>query len=269
VKSLKPDHKGVKTVVPSKKYVAPAVMQASDILFCLAASPEPQMSLLEISGHVGISGSKAFGILEALQESDLVKRGKDGKGYALGLGLVSLSRKVLDDLTPSQLAQPILDELARETKSTAVLGLISRDTVYVAAKRESDGDIRVVTHLGRTTSITHGAHGKAIVAFLSADERERILKGPALYFQADPKKTDKERLNRELSECRKNGFSYDFGELVPGVSVVAAPVLGAGSAPIGYVEVFILAPVETAVAFGPTVARAGKLLSQQLGHSRR
>jgi DNA-binding IclR family transcriptional regulator len=252
-----------------KKYVAPAVKQASDILFFLAGSPEPQMSLSEISGHVGVSGSKAFGILEALQESDLVKRGKDGKGYALGPGLVTLSRKVLDDLTPSQLAQPILDELARQTKSTAVLGLISGDTVYVAAKKESDGDIRVVTHLGRTTSITHGAHGKAIVAFLPADERERILKDPVLYFQADPEKTDRERLARELLECRKNGFAYDFGELVPGVSVIAAPVIGAGSTPIGYVEVFILAPVETAVAFGPAVARAGDLLSEQLGHSRR
>jgi DNA-binding IclR family transcriptional regulator len=258
----------MKKIPDSKKYVAPAVKQAGDILFYLAASQASQMSLSEISAHADISGSKAFGILEALQDSGLVKRGKDGKGYALGPGLVTLSRKVLDDLTPSQLAQPILDELTKETKSTSVLGLISGETVYVAAKKESEGDVRVVTHIGRVTSITHGAHGKAVVAFLCRDDKARIMKSKKLYFQADTERIDKVRLNRELSECRKDGYACDFGELVPGVSVVAAPVLDASSTPIGYVEIFVLASAETAVGFGPVVARAGRLLSQQLGHDR-
>ena len=93
-----------------KRYASPAVVQAGRILSCLGSSSAPQMSLADISKRVGISGSKAFAILEALQESWLVKRGRNGKGYSLGPGLVGLSQKVLDDF-PAELAAPVLKRL--------------------------------------------------------------------------------------------------------------------------------------------------------------
>jgi DNA-binding IclR family transcriptional regulator len=241
------------------------VKQAGDILFCLAGNHADKMSLVEICAHVGVSGSKAFGILEALQGTGLVKRGRDGKGYALGPGLVTLSRKVLDDLTPARLAEPVLEELTTTTGSTSVLGLLTGDTVYVAAKRESVGDIRTVARVGHIMPLTYGAHGKVIAAFLTKDEQERILKEEDLYFHGNPGKLDRARLAEELAECRLKGFACDFGESAQGVNVVAAPVMSSASRPIGFVEVFILASPEVAAEFGPLVARAGKVLSRQLG----
>ncbi len=248
-----------------KGYTSPAVRQAGQILFCLAASPSPQMGLGDICAQVGVSGSKAFGVLEALQESGLVKRGRDGKGYALGPGLVTLSRKVLDDLAPAQLAEPILRGLARETGSTAVLGLITGDTIFVAAKRESEGDIRTVIRLGHVLPLTYGAHGKAIAAFLTTAEQERLLNEEDLCFHGNPAGLDRTKLSKELIECRRDGFACDFGESAQGINVVAAPVMGPGETPIGFVEIFVLASPEVAAGFGPQVARAGKALSRQLG----
>ncbi len=91
-----------------RRYSSPAVEQATQILFCLAASPASQMGLTDICTRVGVSGSKAFGILEALKDAGLVRRGEKGKGYALGTGLVALSRKVLDDLIPPASPNPSL-----------------------------------------------------------------------------------------------------------------------------------------------------------------
>lgn len=249
----------------NKKYSAPAVKQAGDVLFCLAGSKATQMSLSEISARVGISGSKAFGILEALQDSGLVKRGKDGKGYSLGPGLVALSRKVLDDLAPSQLAEPILENLAKETKSTAVLGLITGNTVYIASKRESEGDIKIVTRVGHIMPLTIGAHGKAIVSFMAEEERTRILGGDNLHFFGKQGRIDKIKLTMELEECRIRGFACDFGVSSQGINVVAAPVLDPRGIPIGFVQIFVLSSQEKAVSYGPVVAHAGKQLSQQLG----
>jgi len=223
------------------------------------------MSLAEICNQVSVSGSKAFGILKALQESGLIKRGKGGKGYALGPGLVTLSRKVLDDLTPSQLAEPVLEMLTRESGSTSVFGLITGETIYVAAKREGEGDIRIVMRIGHILPLTYGAHGKAIVAFLLEKEQDQILKDEDLYFHGDPGKLDRARLREELTRCRRQGFACDFGESTQGVNVVAAPVLGPAGIPMGFVEVFSLASAKVAHRFGPLVARAGKNLSQQMG----
>jgi DNA-binding IclR family transcriptional regulator len=251
--------------LPGKHYSPPAVEQASRILFALAGSPSPQLSLAEISSQVGISGSKAFGILTALEKSGLIKRGKDGKGYSLGPGLVTLSRKVLDDLTPSQLAEPVLEALTEESGSTSVFGLMTDESVYIAAKRESGGDVRVVMRVGYMMPLTYGAHGKAIVPFLPKAEQDRILARGDLYFHGDPSRLDRSLLAGELALCRREGFACALARAAHGITVVAAPVLGSSGVPIGFVEICVVAPEEAARRLGPVVARAGRTLSRQLG----
>jgi DNA-binding IclR family transcriptional regulator len=248
-----------------KRYAAPAVEQASRILFALAGSTSAELSLTEICRQVGVSGSKAFGILAALEKSGLIKRGKEGKGYSLGPGLITLSRKVLDDIIPSQLAEPVLEALTEESGSTSVFGLISGETVYIAAKRETEGDIRIVMRVGLTMPLTYGAHGKAIVAFLPEGERERILKREELYFHVEPGNLDRDLLAEELDRCRREGFACALTKSAPGITVVTAPVLGFTGVPVGFVEIFFPAPEKEARRYGPVVVRAGKALSRQLG----
>ena len=225
---------------PGKSYSSPAVEQAGEILFCLAGSSAPRMSLTEIAAQVGISGSKAFCILEALQKKGLVKRGESGKGYSLGAGLITLSGKVLNDLVPSRLAEPVLEQLVRDTGSTAVLGLITGENTYVAVTREAGGDIRVSMKVGHMLPLTYGAHGKAVVAFMPEGERERILEGDALYFYGSPGKLDRAWLEEELARCRQTGYAEDLGVTNQGVNVIAAPVIDASGHPIGYIEIIAI-----------------------------
>jgi DNA-binding IclR family transcriptional regulator len=53
--------------------------------------------------------------------------------------------------------------------------------------------------------------GKAIVVFLSETEREKILFRKNLYFYGDPSRMDKERLLKEIEQCRKRGFAEEIG----------------------------------------------------------
>jgi DNA-binding IclR family transcriptional regulator len=246
-------------------YSVPAVEQASRILFCLAGAGTSHMSLIEICAKVGIHKSKAFSILETLQRFGLIQRNTEVKGYSLGPGLVSLSRKVLDDLSPPRLAQPILEELSRKVGSTAIMGLITDRSIFVVAKHEGEGNIGVTMRIGRRLPLTYGAHGKAIVAFLLEKERNHLLGERDLYFHGDPARLDRPRLEKELAQCRRNGFAEDLGESNRGLNVIAAPVLGPNRVPIGFVEIFVLFSAKAAHRFGPLVAEAGRRLSRQLG----
>jgi DNA-binding IclR family transcriptional regulator len=249
----------------TNRYASPAVLQAAEILFSLASSDSTQMSITEICGNVGVSASKAHNILEALQVSGLVKRGSGGKGYSLGTGILTLSHKVLDDLVPARLAQPLLEELTKETRCTSVFGLISGDRVYVAANREAGDNLRVVMRTGHTLPISFGAHGKAIAAFLPHLEFEELLKHESLFFHGDPERLDKTRLEKEIAQCRKDGFSLDCGDVAQGITVIAAPVFGTDNVPVGFIEVFVLASADTARGFGPAVVRTANDLSRQMG----
>ena len=234
-------------------------------MYCLAAGNAEQMRLADICSKVGVSPSKAHGVLQALMNTGLVRRGVNGKGYALGPGLITLSRKVLNDMVPARLAEPVLNRLTLETGCTSVLGLINGGTVFVAAKKEPDDNIRVVMRVGHPLPLSYGAHGKAIFAFLDEARRGRLLREEALYFHGYPGALDRARLLAELADCRRQGFACDVGESAPGVNVVAAPVLGADGVPIGFVEIFVLASAEAARRYGPEVARSARRLSQLMG----
>lgn len=248
-----------------ERYMVPAVEQASRVLFSLAGIGSSHMSLTEICAQVGIHKSKAFSILHTLQKFGLVQRNIDGKGYSLGPGLITLSRRVLDNLSAPRLAEPILKELAIKTGGTAMLGLIADRDVFVAAKQEGEFDIGVTIRIGHHFPLTYGSHGKAIAALLSQNELDRLLQDDNLYFHGNPERLDRARLQEELAQCRRDGFAVDLGEMKSGVNTVAAPVIGPGGTPIGYIVVIGLFSVEAAQQFGPFVAEAGKMLSRQMG----
>ena len=248
-----------------EKYLVPAVEQAARVLFCLAGSRSSKMGLLEICTQVGIHKSKAYSILQTLHKFGLVQRNSDRKGYSLGPGLITLSRKVLDDLNAPRLAEPILRGLASRFGCTATFGLIAGDKVFVVAKHEGGVDVGVTLRIGHRFPLTYGSHGKAIAAFLPVVERELLLQAPKLHFHGPPEHFDRERLQLEMEQCRREGFALDLGEMQPGLNSVAVPVLGPGEAPIGYIALVGLFSAQEARAFGPQVVEAGKVLSRQLG----
>lgn len=254
-----------KKIITEEKYMVPAVEQASRVLFCLAANSSSQMSLPDICAQVGIHKSKAYSILLTLQKFGLVQRFSDRKGYSLGPGLITLSRKVLDDFNAPRLAEPILEELATRFGGTATLGLIADKTVFVVAKNEGGVDIGVTIRTGHRFPLTYGSHGKAIAATLPYQELEHLLQDSKLFFHGSSEKLDRNRLMEELAQCRVDGYALDLGDMKPGLNSVAAAVFGPGEMPIGYIALIGLFSNEAACESGPSVSAAAKELSRQLG----
>jgi len=243
----------------------PAVAQASQILLSLAKNPSPKANLTDICKSVNIYKSKGYAILNTLQKYGFVQKDPEEKTYSLGLGLISLSRKVLDNVNYNEIATPILETLARKTRSTALLGIIHNSNVFIVARQEADQDISVTIRPGYRFHITHGAHGKAITAFLPEGEREKIMKQRKLFFYGDASKCDRDRLKTELTHCRKAGFACDMGELNAGINVIASPVFDSQEHLIG--SMFVMGTFQKSFVekYGPTVAESAKQFSSLLG----
>jgi len=247
------------------RYLVPALEQAARVLFCLAGSDSSHTSLNDICESAGIHKSRAFAILHTLSKFGFVQRNTEGMGYSLGPGLVSLSRRFLDKLSAPRLAEPILAELARKTRNTAVFGLIAEKHVFVVAKHEGEQAVSITMRLGQRFPLSYGSHGKAIAARLPEKELDLLLREEKLYFHGEPSRFDRDRLGKEMETCRREGFALEVGEMVQGLTTVAAPVTGVSGTPIGYIVLIGLFSAETARELGPGVAGAGKALSQQLG----
>jgi DNA-binding IclR family transcriptional regulator len=251
---------------PLKKYKVPAVEQAIRVMLYLADGGSNPKSLTDICREVGIHRSKAFSILSTLNEYGLVKKNPNRRGYMLGPGLLTLTGKMLENLSLSRLVEPILYDLAKKAGATVALGVISDDKTFVVAQYEGAPGIGISAPIGHVNPITYGAHGKAIAVFLPEAELEELLKNKNLFFHGSPDKYSKTRLKKELEQCRRNGFALELGDIQPGVNAIAAPVLDQNGNPVGYITIVGFFTEEVALKLGPLAADAVKIISKEAGH---
>ena len=247
-------------------YKVPAVEQAIRVMLYLADSGSNSKSLTEICREVGIHRSKAFSILSTLNEYDLVKKNPNRRGYILGLGLLTLVGKMLENLNLPRLVEPILSDLAKKAGATVALGVISDDKTFVVAQFEGAPGLGVSAPLGHVTPITYGAHGKIIAAFLPEQERDKLLNNQPLFYYGKPEKFEKDRFMKEIAQCRIDGFAIELGDMIPGMNAIAAPVLDQDGCPIGYITVVGFFTREHALKIGPLAAKVGKIVSKETGN---
>jgi DNA-binding IclR family transcriptional regulator len=249
-----------------KNYTVPAVEQAIKVMLCLAESGNTPKSLTDICGEVGIHRSKAFSILNTLDEYGFAKKNPNRKGYVLGPGLLTVTGKMLETLNLSRFVEPVLADLAKRAGATVSLGFIADDKTFMVAEYQGAPGIGISSPIGFSTPVTYGSHGKAIAAFLPETELEELLKNKELFFYGQPGKYNKTRLLADIAQCRRYGFAIELGDIQQGVNAVAAPIRDQNNYPIGFVTIVGFFTEKEAWKLGPLAVEAVKAISRDVGH---
>ena len=262
----------IKTDIQAKKKptvastpLVPAVHQGAQILICLAKNPTFKMRLTDICRQVGIHESKGYSILNTLRSFDFVEKDPQTKTYSLGPALIFLSGRVLDNMYNQQTVAPFLESLAKETKSTAFFGLIVDRHLFVMATHEAYSGVNITIRLGYRFPLAYRSHGKAILAFLSQDEREQFLASEKLWFYNDTSPVNIEQLRKELVRCREVGFAQDLGEIDPRYNSVAAPVFDHNGKLVASIVVVGVFDKKLVDQYGHKVAECAKRVSYTFG----
>ena len=260
-KTLRPEDKGSS----NNTYVVPAVDQAIRLMLCLAESGNKPKSLTDLCGKAGIHKSKAYSILNTLSAYGFIKKNPNRGGYVLGPGLLTVTGKMLETLSLPRIAEPVLFDLARKTRATVTLGVISDDKTYIVAEYSGAPGLGVSSPIGHVNPITYGSHGKAIAAFLPEHELDKLLKTKDLFFYGRPEKYNKTKLLKELAQCRRNGFALELGDIQQGMNAIAVPVLDRNNYPVGFITVVGFFTEKEAKKLGPLAVEAVTSISGELG----
>lgn len=247
------------------KPASPAVEQAAQVLLCLGSNLNGDMRLTEICNQVGIHKSKGFSILNALGQYDIVTKNSETKTYSLGPALMPLGRKVTEKMDIPTIARDHLQQLAEETQSSVLLGIVSNDQLYIAGKYDGSKLLSLTIRQYQSLHITHGAHGKAIFAFLNEHEKQAIMDAGQLFFHGSDKPLDQKRLAQELAMCQKNGYAIDNGELTPGTRAVSAPIFDHTNKIVAAIVAAGTFPETLFPSHGKKTVKTARKISRQAG----
>ncbi len=200
------------------------VGKALEILDNIAALGRPVRfsELLETSPH---PKATLYRFLQTLTNQQMLSYDRERQTYTLGIRLVRLAHAAWKQASIAPIARAHLDALAARVGETVHLAQMEGGQVLYVDKRNAADPIQMFSQAGKIGPGYCTGVGKAIMAFLDDEARERAL-GQQAYFRYTPNTlTDAAALERELGDIRREGVSFDREEHEPGIICIAAPIL--------------------------------------------
>jgi len=180
--------------------------------------------MTEIAEKLGLYPSTTHRILDTLKHWGYIEQDPHTQKYRLGLKLLELGMAKLHQMDLAREATPYLKELVKQCNETVHLGVLEEGEVLYLAKEESSQTIRMISYVGKRAPLHCTALGKVLIAYLSAEERKKILEEKVLPRLTENTITDKMELEQELDKVREQGFALDREENEKDVRCVAAPI---------------------------------------------
>lgn len=196
------------------------VEKALDILFHLHGVAEPR-GVTAIGRTLGLPKSSVHRLLAALGQRGLVEQDAEGR-YRLGMGLVALGLGILEREPLVLAARPVLEVAAKALGETLFLTALREGEIFVLDKVEGPGFLRAAPRIGEKVPLHATAVGRLHLAF--ASDLVSLPEGPLQSFTARTQ-TQHAAVLREAALARRRGWAENREEWIPGLVVVAAPVL--------------------------------------------
>jgi DNA-binding IclR family transcriptional regulator len=188
----------------------------------------PNLDADEISQSIDIPKSSVYRYLHTLNQESILEYDPTIKKYMIGFKIFELNATFYHQLDLREIAIPFIKELAEKTKETVYLAALSKYRAICLERIESDFPIRLSIDRGETFPLYAGATAKVLMAYLSNEERDRIiakgLKKFTKYTIAGPVE-----LKKDLDKIRKCGFAYSDQEFDLGARSVSAPIFNFSS----------------------------------------
>jgi DNA-binding IclR family transcriptional regulator len=199
---------------------SPPTERVVAVLDFLARHPHDRFGVSELARRLGLSKPTCLGIVSTLADSDYLVRDEGDKTYRLGPALISLGHTAQESLRVDPAARAELRRLSAISGTTAALSAVIDDRITVldlVGPPGADVGVRV----GQSYPFAPPV-GLMFVLWDDVALRDWLAMEPTI-----PSRTDGERLNRVIAECRRTGYLVE--RLTPGGRRLYALMAGMSS----------------------------------------
>ena len=213
-----------------------SVTRALTLLRTLANSANG-MSLSETALAAGLAASTAHRILTTLESEHFVRFDQTDNLWRIGVDAFTTGAAFLRTRDVIGLTRPYLRRLMEQTGETANVFLETGGEVICMEQVESRHSMRSITRVGGKARMHCSGAGKAMLAFMTDEAKDKILSLHGLPRETSNTITDRAALECTLRQVRARGFAVDDGENSEGTRCVAAPVLNETGLPAAAISV--------------------------------
>ena len=202
-----------------------SVEVAGRILDHLARVQAP-VALRELAAAGRMSPGKVHRYLASFLASGLAHQVPETRKYALGPLAMRIGLAALSSYQPLRDSMALQHELRDRLDETMVLSVWGAQGPTIVHVVESSQPIIMTMRVGAVLPMLQTATGLAFAAFLPRHFTEPLIR-TALNAKADTKlfARDFATINRLIAQVRKQGYAFNEGHLMPGVSAAAFPLI--------------------------------------------
>jgi DNA-binding IclR family transcriptional regulator len=195
-------------------------------ILTLFTPAEPILTLTEIAEQLEYPKSTVHNMLQTLESLGLLEK-VEHNSYAVGKRIIPLTQSVLVNVHIRDRIAPLLRQLNDETQKSVYLTVPDNDMSLYIYAIETHHRLLARSAVGDRAPLHCTGVGKALMAFLPAEEQQRITENVGLPGFTDTTITDPVALREELEATYERGYSVDNQEHEIGSFCVGAPIFDA------------------------------------------
>jgi DNA-binding IclR family transcriptional regulator len=193
-------------------------------IFELFTIDTPELSISDLVRKLSMPKVSVYRFLRVLMKSSFISQDRQTKKYRLSIKIFELGSIVLRNFDLREVAFPLIVELSKRSGETAHLGVLDNQQVISIEGVESDQSLRISLPIGKRVYLHSTGIGKAILAFLTDQEIQEIIRQKGLPRFTNNTIVDPNPLMKEIQLIRKRGYAIDNEENEHGIRCVAAPI---------------------------------------------
>ncbi|NVK43704.1 MAG: IclR family transcriptional regulator [Oceanospirillaceae bacterium] len=252
-------------------YRVPPVMRAFQLLRYIGDGHDCS-NVQQVSRALGISRTTLIRLLQTLKDEGAIERLADGQGYRLGISLVSLASRALQERDLVAVALPVLRALSDAQGLSAYLGIRDGDSSLYLARQTPERSLVSNIRVGSRLPLPATSIGRILLAHLDPAQVSQLVPEARLDELSAGLFHDPEALQAALRQDRAANLSWSAGHYETDVGSCAAALRDAGGEVVGAINLVGARPLfevghprrsELADALG----RAAGRISAELGYS--
>lgn len=215
----------------NSKYHVPNLERALKILEHLTKHPAG-LSIAQITEDLKISRNSVFRISSTLIDNGYLLRDGETKVLQLSTKLLDLGYAALGEQTLVEKSLGVMRELRDKYGETVPLGILHGNVGLVIEEVPGTYSFRFVLEPGRIFKLHTSAPGKAMLAFLPEEERERLINQLDFKRYNERTITNADEYRKVLVAIRQKGYAVDIAEEIEGMHCIGAPIFNRRGYPI-------------------------------------